>query len=75
MSLNGEILTDKVICQKILRSLTKKFSFVVNNIEDTIKLDELKVEELQSKLEAKEMRINMMDGEEEEDQTLYQTCV
>lgn len=70
MSLNGDTLTDQVICEKVLRSLTKKFSHCVNSNEDITKLEDLNVEELQSKTEAKEMRLNLLEGEGGEDQTL-----
>ncbi|XP_057452215.1 uncharacterized protein LOC130744037 [Lotus japonicus] len=54
----GEIVTDLMIVEKILISLSSIFDFVVALIEESKELSDMKIEELQSSLEAHEMRLN-----------------
>lgn len=53
----GEIVSDQSIVEKILRTLTPNFDHIVVAIEESRKLDELKVEDLQGSLEAHEQRL------------------
>lgn len=53
----GEKMTDQAIVEKVLRTLTPKFDHVVVAIEESKKLENLKIEELQGSLEAHEQRI------------------
>nr|KYP61818.1 Retrovirus-related Pol polyprotein from transposon TNT 1-94 [Cajanus cajan]KYP63036.1 Retrovirus-related Pol polyprotein from transposon TNT 1-94 [Cajanus cajan] len=53
----GEKITDQTIVEKILRTLDPKFDHIVVAIEESKKLEELKVEELQGSLEAHEQRL------------------
>lgn len=56
--------------QKIFEITNKKFCYCINSIEDTVKIADLKVEELQNKLEAKEIRIDLYDEEDNEYQAM-----
>ncbi len=53
----GEDVDEKVVVQKVLRSLPSKFNLKVSSIEDRPTLDQLKLNELQGILTAYEMRI------------------
>jgi hypothetical protein len=50
MKIYGENMTQVMIVEKILRSMTSKFDYVVCSIEESNNLDELTVDELQSSL-------------------------
>ncbi|XP_019431404.1 PREDICTED: uncharacterized protein LOC109338587 [Lupinus angustifolius] len=54
----GKMITYQTIVEKILRTLSPKFDHIVVVIEESKKLEELKVEELQGSLEAHEQRLN-----------------
>ena len=54
----GECLSEKIIIEKILRSLTSQFDYIVIEIEHSEDLSTMRVEELQSILEAHELRMN-----------------
>ena len=54
----GESLEQKIIVQKILRCLTKKFSMVVTCIEETKDLSQFTLEELTGSLLSHEARFN-----------------
>lgn len=57
MKSNGEKVEDLKIVEKVLRSLQSKFDHIVIAIEESKNLDEMTIQELQSSLEAHEMRI------------------
>ncbi|XP_073219615.1 uncharacterized protein [Cicer arietinum] len=57
MNTNGEMMTDLVIIEKILRTLTQIFDHIVVAIVESKDLETLKVEELQGSLEAHEFRV------------------
>ncbi|CAL2241348.1 unnamed protein product [Prunus armeniaca] len=59
MSSNGEILEDARIVEKVLRSLPPKFDYVVAAIEELNDISALSIEDLQGKLEAHEIKINL----------------
>ncbi|XP_068479007.1 uncharacterized protein [Phaseolus vulgaris] len=50
MRIHGEKMQDITIVEKILRSMTPKFNFVVCSIEESKDIDELSIDELQSSL-------------------------
>ncbi|XP_021815431.1 uncharacterized protein LOC110757970 [Prunus avium] len=56
--INGETLEDVAIIEKILRSMTPKFDYVVCSIEESKDLDHLSIDELQSSLLVHEQRMN-----------------
>ncbi|XP_019423097.1 PREDICTED: uncharacterized protein LOC109332575 [Lupinus angustifolius] len=53
----GEVINDQTIIEKILRTLTPNFDHIVVAIEESKRLEELKLEELQGSLEAHEQRL------------------
>ncbi|XP_073220721.1 uncharacterized protein [Cicer arietinum] len=54
---NGESLTEVVIIEKILRTLTQRYDHIVVAIEESKDLDNMKVEDLRGSLEAHELRV------------------
>ncbi|XP_019447400.1 PREDICTED: uncharacterized protein LOC109350630 [Lupinus angustifolius] len=52
-----ELVSDLMIIEKIMRSLPQKFDFIVIVIKESKYVSRLQVEELQSSLEAHEMRL------------------
>ncbi|BAT78585.1 hypothetical protein VIGAN_02128300, partial [Vigna angularis var. angularis] len=54
----GETTTNLMLIEKIMRSLPQKCDHIVVAIEESRDLEKLKVEELQSSLEAHEMRMS-----------------
>ena len=57
MRIHGEKMDDVVIVEKILRSMTPKYDYVVCSIEESNDLDALSIDELQSNLLVHEQRI------------------
>ncbi|XP_019451813.1 PREDICTED: uncharacterized protein LOC109353910 [Lupinus angustifolius] len=53
----GEAATDLMIIEKVMRSLPKKFDYIVVAIKESKHVSMMKIEELQSSLEAHEMRL------------------
>jgi len=72
MKVNGENKGDVAIVEKILRSLTPKFDYVVCSIEESKDTDTLTIDELQSSLLVHEQR---MSYHIEEEHTLKITYV
>lgn len=52
----GEIMPDRLIVDKVMRTLTSRFGFIVDAIEESRDVSTMTIEELQSTLEAKELR-------------------
>jgi len=67
MKLCGETLSNKVIMEKILRTLPSKFDHLVIKIEETKDLNYVKIEELQEADEAHELKITRRKEEKEEE--------
>src|ERR1044072_7416552 len=66
----GETMTVLTIVEKILRTLSPKFYHIVVAIEESRKIDELKLEDLQGSLEAHEQRISERSANKAADQAL-----
>nr|XP_015900221.1 uncharacterized protein LOC107433446 [Ziziphus jujuba var. spinosa] len=65
MRIHGEKLEDVTIVEKILRSMTVKFNFVVCSIEESKDIDTLSIDELQSSLLVHEQKLSKQDQEEQ----------
>ena len=65
MKAHGEKMSQTIINEKILRSMTSKFNYVVCSIEESNDLDTLTIDELQSSLLVHEQRMNGHRGEEQ----------
>ncbi|XP_045821904.1 uncharacterized protein LOC123914776 [Trifolium pratense] len=72
MRTHGEKMEDVTIIEKILRSMTSKFDYVVCSIEESNDIDTMSVDELQSSLLVHEQR---MSNHIEEEQVLKVTHV
>lgn len=57
MKLCGESINDLQKIEKVLRSMTVNFDYIVVSFEESKNLAEMKLEELQALLEAREMRL------------------
>jgi hypothetical protein len=58
MRTHGDKTEDVIIVEKILRSMTPKFNFVVCSIEESNNIEELSIDELQSSLLVHEQKIS-----------------
>ncbi|XP_019430565.1 PREDICTED: uncharacterized protein LOC109337932 [Lupinus angustifolius] len=68
----GEAVSTQTIVEKILRTLNPKFDHIVVTIEESKKLENLKIEELQGSIEAHEQRLNERSAEKtSESQALW----
>ncbi|KAA8532168.1 hypothetical protein F0562_006691 [Nyssa sinensis] len=65
MRIHGDKTEDVTIVEKILRSMTPKFNFVVCSIEEANDIEELSIDELQSSLLVHEKKINQQEKEEQ----------
>lgn len=70
MKIQGEKMDQVVIVEKILRSMTSKFDYIVCSVEESNDLDTLTIDELQSSLLVHEQR---MKGHREEEHALKVT--
>ncbi|XP_073307227.1 uncharacterized protein [Primulina huaijiensis] len=66
MSCHGEKMKDVAVVEKILRSLTHKFDYVVCSIEESKDIDALSLDELQSSLLVHEQKMNRSSTSEEQ---------
>ncbi|GJY60111.1 retrovirus-related pol polyprotein from transposon TNT 1-94 [Tanacetum coccineum] len=66
MRIHGDKTEDVTVVEKILRSLTMKFNFVVCAIEESKDVDELSLDELQSSLMVHEQKQEKKDRREKE---------
>ena len=65
MRIYGEYMQDVKVVEKILRSLTEKFNYVICFIEKSKDIDALTVDELQSLLIVHEQKFQRRNGEEQ----------
>ncbi|CAL2265746.1 unnamed protein product [Prunus armeniaca] len=65
MRVHGERMVDVTIVEKILRSLTDKFNYIVCSIEESKDIDKLSIDELQSSLIVHEQKFQKHDWEEQ----------
>lgn len=65
MRSNREHIRDVTIVEKILRTLTEKFNYVVVSIEESKDIDALTIDELQSSLIVHEQKLHMSNGDEQ----------
>lgn len=61
----GEDLKDVAVVEKILRSLTENFNFVVCSIEESKDIDQLTVDELQASLQIHESKVTEKKSQEQ----------
>lgn len=61
----GDKVDDVMLIEKILRSMTSKFNFVVCSIEEANDIDELSIDELQSSLLVHEQKLNQSEHVEQ----------
>ena len=66
MRFHGEKMEDVTIVEKILRSLTPKFDYVVCSIEESKDIDAFSLDELQSSLLVHEQKMNRSSTSEEQ---------
>lgn len=66
----NEVLSNQQIVEKILRTLTQKFDYIVVAIEETRDLSKMKVEELLNSLEAHEHRLLERGNTRQQEQAL-----
>ncbi|PNX57137.1 hypothetical protein L195_g058543, partial [Trifolium pratense] len=66
----GNTLEEQEKVEKVLRTLTSKFDHIVVTIEETKDLSEVKIEDLQSTLEAHEMKHGERDHGKDDEQVL-----
>ena len=64
MKIHGENMQQVAIIEKILRSMTSRFDYVVCSFEESNNLDTLTIDELQSSLLVHEQRMNGHGGDE-----------
>ncbi|KAL5836716.1 hypothetical protein ACOSQ3_013885 [Xanthoceras sorbifolium] len=65
MRIHGDKSEDVTIVEKILRSVTPKFNFIVCSIEEANDIEELSIDELQSSLLVHEQKINQQEKEKQ----------
>ncbi|XP_023006004.1 uncharacterized protein LOC111498881 [Cucurbita maxima] len=65
MRMHGGSITDVAVVEKILRSLTPKFDYIVCSIEKANNVEEMQIDELQSSLLVHEQRLNHTSAIEE----------
>ncbi|KAI5680165.1 hypothetical protein M9H77_01392 [Catharanthus roseus] len=65
MLISGEKMEDVIVVEKILRSMTPKFNYVVCSIEESKNIDLLSLDELQASLLVHEKKITQQDKEEQ----------
>eukprot|EP00257_Ricinus_communis_P026661 XP_025014075.1 uncharacterized protein LOC112535637 [Ricinus communis] len=66
MRSNGEVMPDSKVVEKILRTLTDRFTYVVVSIEESNDTDSMTIDELQSSLVVHEQKFKRIDREEDQ---------
>ncbi|GAU25674.1 hypothetical protein TSUD_266010 [Trifolium subterraneum] len=67
----GSTLSEEEMVEKVLRTLTHKFDHIVVTIEQTKDMSEIKMEDLQSTLEAHELKHGERNHGKEDEQALF----
>ncbi|GAU27372.1 hypothetical protein TSUD_55260 [Trifolium subterraneum] len=67
----GSTLSEEEMVEKVVRTLTHKFDHIVVTIEQTKDLSEIKMEDLQSTLEAHELKHGERNHGKEDEQALF----
>ncbi|KAL6320886.1 hypothetical protein AAG906_010695 [Vitis piasezkii] len=70
MKAHEEIMGQNMIVEKILRSMTPRFDYVVCSIEESNNVDTMTIDELQSSLLVHEQRMNCHSGNARDEQAL-----
>ncbi|XP_059658801.1 uncharacterized protein LOC132305138 [Cornus florida] len=65
MRIHGDKIEDVTVIEKILRSLTSKFNYVVCSIKESKELDDLSIDELQGSLLVHEQKFKQQEKEEQ----------
>ncbi|XP_052206739.1 uncharacterized protein LOC127811066 [Diospyros lotus] len=65
MRVHGEKMKDVIVVEKILRSLSDKFNYIVYSIEESKDIDRLSIDELQSSLIVHEQKFHRHNGEKQ----------
>jgi hypothetical protein len=65
MRIYGQQMRDVTIMEKLLRSLTDKFNYIICSIKESKDIDVLLIDELQSSLIVHEQKFQKSSGEEE----------
>ena len=65
MRVHGKQMRDVTIVEKILRSLSDKFNYIVCSIEESKDIDLLSIDEMQSSLIVHEQKFHRHKGEEQ----------
>jgi len=72
MRIYGEEMSDVKVVEKILRSLTEKFTYIVCSIEESKDIDSLSIDELQSSLIVHEQKFKRRSSEEQALKVTYE---
>ena len=70
MRSNRETMLDTKVVEKVLRTLTKQFTYMVVSIEESKDVNTMIINELQSSLVVHEAKFKRLVKEENEDQAL-----
>lgn len=72
MRVYGDVMTDVTVVEKILRSLTDKFNYIVCAIEESKDIDVMSIDELQSSLIVHEQKFNRHNKDEQALKVTYE---
>ena len=70
MRSNRETMPDTKVVEKVLRTLTKQFTYMVVSIEESKDVSTMIIDEIQSSLEVYEAKFKRLDKEKDEEQAL-----
>lgn len=64
LRIHGEKMKDVTIIEKVLRSMTTRYNYIVTAIEESHDLDEMTLDELQNSLQIHEQKVKKQEKEE-----------